>query len=90
MRLGLSHLKQQLQSFGIVPSPFCVTCPLRLETVSHYLLNCPRYTGIRAEMIEGVGAVLEASGINLDINNKIIMLDITLKGHSMLPESKKN
>ena len=37
MRLGLSHLRQQLHSFGIIPRPECTTCTNRLETV---LITC--------------------------------------------------
>ena len=55
MRLGLGHLNQQLHSFGIVPSPHC---PERLETVSHYLLHCSRYTGIRTEMMADIAALV--------------------------------
>ena len=46
MRLGLSHLRQQLHSFKIIDSPYCTHCTDRLETTTHYLLTCPKYTDI--------------------------------------------
>ena len=78
MRLGLSHLNQQLHSFGIVPSPHCQHCPERLETVSHYLLHCSRYTGIRTEMMADIAALVEVNGITLDIDNHRRVVNILL------------
>ena len=59
MRLGLSHLKQQLNSCGIIDSPFCNHCTSRLETTTHYLLNCSRHTYIGDDMLRQIGGIVE-------------------------------
>ena len=90
MRLGLSHLRQQLHSFGIIPRPECTTCTNRLETVTHYLLHCSRYTGIHEEMMDGIRALVEVNGLNLDINNHRHMVNTLLHGNSGFDDDDVN
>jgi hypothetical protein len=82
MRLGLSHLKQQLQSFGIIESLYCMHCTNRLETTTHYLLTCPKYTDIRDEMLGLVGGIGAKYGINID--NLIKLKSLLLEGESKM------
>ena len=88
MRLGLSHLIQQLHSFKIIDSPYCTHCTDRLETTTHYLLTCPKYTDIRDEMLRLVGEIGARHGINLDDLTKL--KSILLKGNNNMTLEENN
>ena len=47
----------------------CVRKNAESSSYLMYLLHCSRYTGIREEMMDGIGALVEVNSINLDINN---------------------
>ena len=87
MRMGLSHLRQHLNSFGIIDSPFCEHCIGRMETTTHYLLTCPRYTDDRNEMIRVVGGIVGRHNINID-NNLIQIKNILLEGYNQMTQSE--
>ncbi|KAJ6454338.1 hypothetical protein C8R45DRAFT_772010, partial [Mycena sanguinolenta] len=55
-QLRTSHiaLNAYLYRFHLAPSPVCEAC-LVPETVSHYLLACPRYRRHRLELIRALG-----------------------------------
>lgn len=55
LRTSCSSLNQHLYSKNIVESPFCLCGAV--ETTEHFLLECPRYTPIRANMINIVSSV---------------------------------
>ena len=40
------------------------------------------YTGIREEMMDGIGALVEVNGLNFDINNHRHMVNTLLHGNS--------
>ena len=84
MRLGLSHLRQQLHSFHIIDSPYCLHCPNQLETVTHYLLNCPQYTDTRLKMMTDIGETVAGHG--MDIENHRTLINILLNGNDQLSE----
>ena len=52
-----------------------------LSILSHYLLHCSRYTGIRTEMMADIAALVEVNGITLDIDNHRQVVNILLKGN---------
>ena len=66
MRLGLSHLRQQLHSHHIIPSPFCLNpnCDQKPETTQHYLLECPKYAAERQRLLEALEPYTDRTGIN--------------------------
>ena len=88
MRLGLSHLRQQLYSFRIIDSFYCTHCTDRLETTTYYLLTCPKYTDICDEMLRLVGEIGARHGINLD--DLIKLKSILLKGDSNMTLAENN
>ena len=85
--MDLSHLRQHLNSFGIIYSLFCEHCIGRMETTTHYLLTCPRYTDDRNEMIRVVGGVVRRHNINID-NNLIQIKNILLEGYNQMTQSE--
>ena len=87
MRLGLSHLKQQLNSFGIIDTPYCDHCTSRLETTTHYLLNCPRYTDIRDDMLRQIEDIMKKYGMANE-NNLRYLNKLLLEGDNRLTEMK--
>ena len=86
MRLGLSHLRQQLHSFRIIDSSYCLNCPNCLETVTHYLLNCPQYTCTRLEMMTDMVEIVVGNGMNFE--NYHAFVNIMLQGSDQLTEQE--
>ncbi len=83
LRLGLSPLKQQLYSHGIIESPTCNRCNTgENETVIHYLLRCPTYMVHREELLSSLRPVV--GGLNININNTNLVTDLLLNGSSNL------
>ena len=80
MRLGLSHLKEQLYSYHIIDSPFCpnICCDRQPESAEHYLLECPHYAASREQMFGVVGPTADELGINKSID----LVNLLLRGHS--------
>ena len=80
MRLGLSHLKEQLYSYHIIDSPFCpnICCDRQPESAEHYLLECPHYAASREQMFGVVGPTADGLGINKSID----LVNLLLRGHS--------
>ena len=87
MRLGLSHLKQQLNSFGIIDTPYCDHCTSRLEMTTHYLMNCPRYTDIRDDMLRQIWGIVERYGM-VNENNLRYLNKLLLEGDNRLTENE--
>ena len=86
MRLGLSHLKQQLHAFGIIGDPSCQQCGAEYETTTHYLMNCPLHADARAIMLNGLDPVITRH--NLDMGNIKQLTEIVLGGHTSFTEKE--
>ena len=86
MRLGLSHLRQQLHSYHIIDSPYCLgsNCHRQPESTEHYFLHCLLYAASRNEMIRGLGLTVARLGINT--NSQLVKL--MLNGHKELSISE--
>ena len=50
LRVGVMGLNQDLLRLGIHPTGFCDRCP-EIETVRHYLIDCPKYIIERAMLL---------------------------------------
>ena len=86
MRLGLSPLKQQLHSHGIIESPICTRCDTgESETVTHYLLKCDRYEVHRHNLMSSLQPVM--GGLKFSINNTHMLIELLLNGSSDLNTS---
>lgn len=61
MRLGLSHLRHQLYTYYIIPSPECLNtnCNQTPETPQHYFLACPKYAASRQRLMEGLTPIAD-------------------------------
>ena len=59
LRTDCSGLNHQLFPKNIIPSPLC-TCG-SIESTSHYLLICPNFTDIRAELFRSVSHIVDIS-----------------------------
>ena len=55
LRTGYCSLNQYLHRFGIKESPTCECDSEVIETVEHYLINCPKYDCQRHKLIKNVG-----------------------------------
>jgi hypothetical protein len=55
LRTGHCSLNQYLHRFGIEESPTCECNSEVIETVDHYLINCPKYDRQRHKLIKNVG-----------------------------------
>jgi ribonuclease HI len=55
LRTGHCSLNQYLFRFGHADSPYCDCDNQTIETVQHYLLQCPRYEIQRARLVTKVG-----------------------------------
>jgi len=63
IRLGLSPLRHHLFTYNIAHNPFCDSCGLFVEDVSHYLLSCKTYNSCRIELIELINNLSLITGI---------------------------
>ena len=53
IRIGLSPLKHQLYSYGIVDSPNCTLCTSgEDETQIHYFMKCTKHVASRHELLQ--------------------------------------
>ena len=50
LRSGHTKLNYFLHKIGKADSPFCNHCPGEFETVSHYILECPKYNTYRSDL----------------------------------------
>ena len=62
-----SSLNQHLHKRNLVGNPYCIC---EVESNTHYLLTCPRYTHMRDEMVTSIS----------QINNLTITIDVLLFG----------
>ena len=51
IRLGLSNLNEHLFTYNLADNPFCAVCLDAVESTSHFLIDCPKYTVIRVNLI---------------------------------------
>ena len=56
-----------------------------METTTHYLLNCPKYTDIRDDMLGQVGEIVGRHGMAIE-NNLRYLNKLLLEGDSILTE----
>ena len=79
MRLGLSHLRQQLHTHHIVETPYCLhsCCHQQPESTDHYLLQCPKYAASRELLLRGLGPTVDRLGINTSSD----LINLLLNGH---------
>jgi len=82
MRLGLSHLRQQLHSCNIVDSPHCLnpTCIEIPETPQHYFLECPQFAAGRHRLLQ----VLEPIAGRLGLHTHTHLTKLILYGQNEL------
>jgi len=85
MRMGLSHLRHQLYSFGIIQVAKCIQCGYKQETAMHYLLVCHKYADIRITMLNDIATYITAQGHVIDYNNKRNLSRILLDGSTEFP-----
>ena len=79
MRLGLSHLRYQLYTYHIIPSPECLNmnCNQTPETPQHYFLACPRYAASRERLLEVLTPIADRLGLHTHTQ----LIDLILNGH---------
>jgi len=53
-RLGLSPLRADLFTYRIIENIFCQECKESAETLSHFLLQCPKYCAPRQTMLQAL------------------------------------
>ena len=70
-RLGLSPLRNDLFTYNITDNPFCLSCGESLETLFHFLFECPLYSQQRSILLKDVTALI--THVNQDLN---VTLDI--------------
>ena len=68
MRLGLSPLNYQRFRYNLVSEPYCPHCPNTLETVEHFILECPYYATPRITYLQKLTDI----GININDKKKTI------------------
>ena len=85
MRLGLSALKYQLHSFGIIDNPTCDFCHLANETAVHYFLQCPMFAMPRISFIVSITDVVPFQLLSQLSDQGLT--DLALKGSSHLTKS---
>ena len=75
MRLGLSPLRQHLFRHYIVDSPMCLLCDdNEEESVTHYVMRCPRHTTARHLLLLKMGPTLDL--LNITINSEISIVKL--------------
>ena len=57
-RLGLSPLRNDLFTYNITDNPFCPSCGESLETLSHFLFECPLYSQQRSILLKDLTALI--------------------------------
>ena len=83
IRLGLSPLRYQLFSYGIVPTPTCQMCQTgNDETPSHYFLKCPKYAASRQGLLLQLTPI--ADRLNINTNNTLMLLKLITGRHPTL------
>ena len=72
-RLGLSPLRNELFTYSITDNPFCPSCGESLETLSHFLFECPLYSNQRSILLNDLTVLIHVTNIKQDFN---LTLDI--------------
>ena len=85
MRLGLSALKHQLHTFGIIDNPICDFCHLANETTTHYFLECPMFAMPRISFIVSLTDIIPFHVLSQLSDQGLI--ELVLKGSSHLSKS---
>jgi hypothetical protein len=65
MRMGLSALNAHRRKYHFINNSSCDFCPNNPEDISHYLLQCPRYTAARTTMLNSLVTILPQNYQNL-------------------------
>jgi len=91
-RLGLSPLRNELFCYNIIDNPFCPACGECLETLSHYLFECPSYLPHRLIMFNDiqilVAEINHYFGLRIDLNNRDAVTSLLTRGIH-LPEQEE-
>ena len=83
-RLGLSPLRNELFTYNITDSPFCPSCGQSLETISHFLFECPQYSQQRSILLNDLTALIthikQVHNVTLDIDKQDDVKHILING----------
>jgi hypothetical protein len=83
IRLGLSALKHQLYTYGIVAIPTCTLCNNdEDETPMHYLLECSKHAACRQDLLSRLRPTMDR--LDIDINNTQSVTELITRGHLTL------
>jgi hypothetical protein len=92
-RLGLSPLRNDLFCYTIIDNPFCPACGECLETLSHYLFECPSYLPHRLIMFNNIQVLVAELnlyfGLRIDVNNRDAVTSLLTRGIH-LPEQEES
>ena len=85
IRLGLSPLKQQLYSFGIITSPMCENCDLEEESAILYFLHCPKFSAQQTVLLVNSCSILPFDVLT-GLQDENMLVNCLLKGiHDISP-----
>ena len=86
-RLGLSSLQGELFTYNLVDNPFCKFCLDKIESIEHFLLDCPAFLVARNNYRDKLRLYIP----NFDSLNGKILVDICVRGSVDLdPDSNFN
>ena len=81
MRSGTVGLNSFLYTIGLANSPDCIYCINIKETISHYLLSCPRHTLPRIKLFKRLNSI--------GIKDDTITLSLLLTGSDFSPGARR-
>ena len=89
IRLGLSPLKHQLHSFGIISRPICENCEIEEESPIHYFLHCPKFSAQQTVLLVSVCGILPFDVLS-GLLDEYMLVNCFLKGiDDVSPDTNK-
>jgi hypothetical protein len=76
-RLGLCSLQNELFTYNLIENPFCQFCLDQVESIEHFMLDCPKFMAPRNFYFEKLKLYIP----DFDLYSRKTLIDICLKGH---------